>query len=131
MEMNEYLKQSKCTDLPDVNPAYERINPRMTQLLHGAIGISTEAGEILDAFKKHIYYGKPLDEVNIMEEVGDVMFYIAIILREFGYSFEDAAKMNIDKLRLRYGERFSEYDAMNRNIEKEREVMERSIGKMD
>jgi NTP pyrophosphatase (non-canonical NTP hydrolase) len=124
MEMNQYLQESKCTDLPDITPAHQRITPEMTQLLHGAIGISTEAGEILDAFKKSIYYGKPLDKVNVMEEVGDVMWYCALILREIGYSFEDVAQININKLRARFGDKFSEFDAQNRDLARERSILE-------
>jgi NTP pyrophosphatase (non-canonical NTP hydrolase) len=124
MKMEEYIKESQCTDLKDISPAFERITPEMTRLLHGGIGISTESGEILDALKKHIYYGKPLDKVNIMEECGDVLWYVALILREVGYSFEEVAEINIKKLRARYGDKFSEYDAQNRDLKKERDILE-------
>jgi NTP pyrophosphatase (non-canonical NTP hydrolase) len=127
MEMNQYLQESKCTDLPDITPAHQRITPEVAQLLHGAIGLATESGEILDALKKHIYYGKPLDKVNLMEEAGDCIWYIALLLRELGYSFEEVAEINIKKLRARYGEKFSEYDAINRNLNVEREILERGV----
>jgi NTP pyrophosphatase (non-canonical NTP hydrolase) len=127
MEMNQYLQESKCTDLPDITPAHQRITPEVAQLLHGAIGLATESGEILDALKKHIYYGKPLDKVNLIEEISDCAWYIALLLRELGYSFEEMAELNIKKLRARYGEKFSEHDAINRNLHVEREILERGV----
>jgi NTP pyrophosphatase (non-canonical NTP hydrolase) len=46
------------------------------QFQHCKSGIITEIAEIIDVYKKNIAYGKPLDKVNIIEEYGDVMFYI-------------------------------------------------------
>jgi NTP pyrophosphatase (non-canonical NTP hydrolase) len=115
MDFNEYLIQSERTLVQkgkDLN------------LLHGAIGISTEAGEILDAFKRHIYYGKELDVVNIKEEIGDIMWYVAILCRELNLNMEDILQTNIDKLKARYPDKFSETHALNRNLENERKILE-------
>jgi hypothetical protein len=46
------------------------------KLMHATFGISGEAGELLDAVKKHIIYGKPLDRENVVEELGDLEFYL-------------------------------------------------------
>ena len=57
----------------------ERTNAQdQDRILHGAIGMMTEAGEILDIFKKHIFYGKPVDVVHLKEEIGDFFWYLAI-----------------------------------------------------
>jgi len=57
----------------------ERTNAQdKDRILHGAIGMMTEAGEILDIFKKHIFYGKPVDVVHLKEEIGDFFWYLAI-----------------------------------------------------
>ena len=67
----------------------ERLQSKQTaRLIHGMVGISTESGELLDALKKHLMYGKSLDLVNIKEEVGDVLWYCALILDEVGGSCE-------------------------------------------
>jgi len=50
-----------------------------SRVVHAALGINTEVGEYLDALKKHIFYGRPLDEVNLKEELGDMMWYMAIL----------------------------------------------------
>jgi NTP pyrophosphatase (non-canonical NTP hydrolase) len=98
---------------------------RALRLLHGSCGIATEAGELLDAMKKHIFYGKEIDTVNVVEEVGDLMWYCAIILDELNVEFEDVMEKNINKLKARYGEKFSETSATTRNLDKEREILEK------
>jgi NTP pyrophosphatase (non-canonical NTP hydrolase) len=95
-------------------------------VLHGALGISTEAGEILDAVKKSIFYGKPFDLVNLQEEIGDCFWYLAILAKEAGMSFEDIMAQNIAKLKARYPEMFTEEKALNRNLVAERSVLEGS-----
>ncbi len=59
------------------------------------MGASTEAAEILDQLKKHIYYGRDLDRTNLFEETGDLFWYLAIIADELGFSFEEAMVSNI------------------------------------
>src|ERR1035437_131468 len=41
-------------------------------ILHMVVGISGEAGELLDAIKKQVIYRKPLDRENVIEELGDI-----------------------------------------------------------
>jgi NTP pyrophosphatase (non-canonical NTP hydrolase) len=57
---------------------------RNAQIEHAQIGILTETGELADAFKRHVIYGKPLDVINLAEEVGDVLWYVALLLNELG-----------------------------------------------
>lgn len=122
--MKNYIRDAKRTE-PEcyVRPSM-RVGSDTARILHGAIGISTEAGEILDAVKKHIYYGKDLDRVNLAEEVGDVLWYCAILLDQLGMSFEQAMEMNINKLQKRFPEKFSEVKAENRDLESERKGLE-------
>lgn len=93
-------------------------------LLHAAMGIGTEAGELLDAFKRNIFYGKDLDVVNIKEEVGDIMWYVAILLRELDLDFHEILDLNIKKLRARFPDKFTEKDALNRDLDQERDILE-------
>ena len=57
-------------------------------LIHASLGVVTESAELADMLKKHIFYGKPIDIVNIKEECGDILWYIAIICRRYNVSFE-------------------------------------------
>lgn len=76
------------------------------RILHGAIGLSTEAAEILDPFKKNLYgKRKPLDSAtcaNLREECGDVFFYLWLIMDALDYRFESMLEDNINKLAKRY-----------------------------
>ena len=126
MNTKLYKEMVLKTESQDFSAISNRLKDKRTlRLLHGSCGIATEAGELLDALKKHIFYGKETDTVNVVEEVGDLMWYCAIILDELGVDFEDVMEKNINKLKARYGEKFSEASANTRNLNKEREILEK------
>jgi len=126
MDTKKYKEMVLKTESKDFDVISNRLKEKRTlRLLHGSCGIATEAGELLDALKKHIFYGKELDTVNLVEEIGDLMWYSAIILDELGVEFEDVMEKNINKLRARYGEKFSETSANVRNLDKERKILEK------
>lgn len=91
-------------------------------ILHGLVGLSTEVGEIAEEMHAALAEGRELNMGNIVEETGDLMWYLALILRECGVSFEDAAKKNIEKLSKRYPDGFTTQDAVNRDIDAEQQV---------
>lgn len=82
--------------------------------LHAAVGVASEAGELLDALKKTWVYGKELDYENILEECGDALFYMTALLNECGFTLQDAMEHNVAKLRKRYPNGFSQKDAIAR-----------------
>ena len=97
-------------------------NP-LDRILHAAFGLVTEAGEFLDALKKHIYYGKPLDYENLDEEIGDTLWYISIYLSVRNKSFKEIMKANTRKLKARYPKKFTSKRAINRNLKAEMEAL--------
>ena len=80
----------------------ESITPEEAHLLHMAIGVSGEAGEILDNIKKHVIYKKPFDRTNMVEELGDIEFYLEGIRQGAGITREECITHNIAKLSTRY-----------------------------
>lgn len=78
------------------------LDPAKANLLHMAVGVSGESGELLDAIKKYSIYGKTLDRENIKEEAGDILFYLNNILLNVGFTLEEVLEHNIDKLSKRY-----------------------------
>lgn len=48
---------------------------------HMSFGIFTESAEIVDVYKKNLAYNKPIDKVNLLEELGDLEWYIVNWLR--------------------------------------------------
>lgn len=119
MNYKEYQELSSKTfaDLED-----EKLN-----LLHCAIGASTEAGELLDAFKKHIYYKKELDVVNVGEEIADIQWYLFNLCRLLNLDMEQLLEANIAKLKARYGDKFSSEKAINRDLDTERNILETGV----
>lgn len=92
----------------------ESLDPGKCDLLHMAIGISGEAGELLDCVKKHVIYGQPLNRENALEELGDAMFYIQGACNALGVSLEDLIRGNITKLEKRYPVEYSDAAAKAR-----------------
>jgi len=85
-----------------VNGLFKRRNSTGQDLEHAALGIAGEAGELIDAIKKHAIYGKPLDRVNIVEELGDLRFYMQALMNTLGISEEEIIRENMRKLSARY-----------------------------
>jgi len=68
--------------------------------MHMAIGIAGEAGELLDAIKKYVIYNKPLDLVNVVEELGDLEFYMEGLRQGVDVPRQDVIEANVYKLAL-------------------------------
>lgn len=133
MDNKTYQKSALRTNNPDVDGIADRLvnydedineNKKRMDLLHAGMGLVTESGEFMDMLKKHIFYGKTRDEVNLKEEIGDVLWYAAIALEALGTSFDEVMERNIAKLKARYPEKFTEENAINRDLDKEREILE-------
>lgn len=93
-------------------------------LAHMALGITGEAGEVADIIKKHYAYGKPLDTLHLVEEVGDIMFYLNGLLDLLGSSWDEVLEVNIKKLEARYPDlKFNADHAINRDVDAECEAM--------
>ncbi len=91
-----------------------RNGPRNLTLIHSVIGLAGEVGELTDTVKKHFLYGKDLDIENLKEECGDVLWYMALMLKEIGSSFDEVMEMNVNKLLKRYPGMFTQQDALER-----------------
>lgn len=103
--MKELLKQFDKMTLAlakDGGLIKDELTPEQAGMLHMVIGISGESGELLDAFKKHVIYQKPLDVENVKEELGDLLFYMSNLMQSVGLTFEEILQHNIDKLSVRY-----------------------------
>lgn len=88
--------------------AHSRLSAAHLELLHASLGITGEAGEVADAVKKSIFYNRPLDIDNIVEELGDIMFYVQAMAGLVGSDLESVIEANYTKLAKRYpGGKFS------------------------
>lgn len=124
--MKNYEKLSERTEAPITEATLQRIAVS-ARLLHSAMGMVTEAAEALDMLKKNFFYGKPLDLVNFSEEIGDGQYYAAMGANALGQTLDEIQTINFQKLFARYGDKFSEDRAINRDLETEREILEQKI----
>lgn len=83
-------------------------------LHHLAHGISGEAGELCDAIKKYTIYNQPLDRDNLREELGDLLWYVALGASVLNEPLEIIARENIVKLQKRYPHEYSDFNAATR-----------------
>lgn len=79
-----------------------------------ALGLSGESGEVADIIKKEVGHGHEAEPERIAKELGDVLWYLAVLADHYGYSLSAVATMNIDKLKARYPEGFSTERSINR-----------------
>lgn len=77
-------------------------------LVHAALGVAGEAGEFCDAIKRFTVYGKELDRENAIEELGDLLWFVALGCNALDVTMQEAAQRNIDKLKKRYPERYTD-----------------------
>ena len=80
----------------------DSLSPQKCHLIHMAVGVSGEAGELLDAIKKAVIYNKPIDIENVIEELGDLEFYMEGLRQGLGITREETLATNIRKLGTRY-----------------------------
>ena len=78
------------------------LTPGKVHLWHMLTGIETEAGELMGAIKKHVVYNQELDLENVIEELGDLEFYLQGVRTELEIERQDTLKHNIRKLAKRY-----------------------------
>lgn len=83
-------------------------------IFNACLGLSGEVGELNDMIKKWIFHEKPFDEEHAKKELGDVMWYVAMMCESFGWDLDEIMQMNVDKLKARYPQGFDVELANNR-----------------
>lgn len=97
MEFNEYQKKAVST----------AFHPEKTKIIYPALGLGSEAGEVLGKIKKWIRGDDGDAEMSmerkdkIKDELGDVLWYVAVLSHDLGYELGDIAKLNVVKLQSR------------------------------
>lgn len=121
-----YQEESARTEARNVPAQTARIagNEQLLTLLHAGMGLASEGGEFLSAIKAHLFYGRPLDETNLIEELGDIEWFCAQARRVLNISQHEVQSVNLAKLHKRFPEKFTEAAANNRDLAAERKVLE-------
>ena len=101
MKLNEYQKLAMRT-------------ANVANIDNAIFGLIGEVGELADMVKKHKFQGHELDTEKCFEELGDILWYVALTAEALGEELDDVAECNIAKLKDRYPEGFKEKDSINR-----------------
>lgn len=114
-----YIKPDFCSDeyAEFVDSRLKTLETDSENLLHCAVGCCTEAGEYLSTVKKIYFYGKEIDGPvfdNMVEELGDMLFYLVGACNTLGLTLADIAEQNQEKLEKRYPTGYSDSDALAR-----------------
>lgn len=103
MNANEYQRKAMRTA---THKCYD--------LANAALGLTGEAGEVADIIKKHLYQGHDLYPSEVIEELGDVLWYVALMADYFNVTLGFVMQQNITKLKARYPEGFDPARSVNR-----------------
>ena len=106
MTINEYQQLAMTT----LNPAI----PQEQLIVNACMGLSGEVGEVNDLIKKAMFQGHPLNKDNLINELGDIAWYLAEAATALGANLEDILTANIDKLKKRFPEGFTVENSINR-----------------
>lgn len=110
MNMADNLEQGVEDNVPDAGID-------LGGIINGLFGLSGEVGELTDMVKKWIFHESSFDEEHAKKELGDVMWYVAMICESFNWSLDEIMQMNIEKLEKRYPNGFDVIKANNRSPE--------------
>lgn len=105
MNMNEYQELQMRT-------ASEAAYTDM--ITNAALGLAGESGEVCDIVKKAKFQGHKLDVEHVIEELGDVLWYVSLGAKGCGITLDELAQRNIDKLRKRFPDGFDAERSVNR-----------------
>lgn len=92
------------------------------RLNHAVIGLVGEVGELAAEVEHWLYYGQPLDDGNVHEELGDCLWYIALACNALGLDLGRVMEANVAKLRARYPEKYSDERAKEANRDRAAEA---------
>ena len=98
---NEFENENEFTLFDYQIAAIETLGPDRNPLML-ALGVGGEAGEVMEIIKKGNRPGREVDVVHLKEELGDVLWYLAVLADYYDLDLEEIALDNIDKLEKRY-----------------------------
>ena len=97
MTFDEYQKKALTTLLST--------GDEFKDLAHFVSGLTAESGEVAGKLQKIIRDKEgevsEQDKVEIAKELGDVLWYLSVLTHHIGFSFDDLAKQNIEKIKYR------------------------------
>lgn len=109
MTMDEYQARAQRTSRTDLSP--------MDHVMNGLLGLAGESGECCDVVKKSLFQDNREIRDKLVDELGDVLWYVQETAHGLGVSLETVASYNIEKLRRRYPQGFDADRSLHREGE--------------
>jgi len=109
MDFKKYQQEAASTFKPP-----KELEAEQARLCDWVLGVGSEAGELQDSIKHHVFHEQPLNLMEVVKEVGDVLWYLSGLCETLGVELEDCAELNLAKLRHRHQGRFSFEGSANR-----------------
>lgn len=108
MKLDDYIKWTRTTRNNSLTEKEHKLN--------AVVGLTAEAGELLDIHKKIMFQGHPQERHtdDIIKEIGDVFWYLSYVIDMYGFDVEEILDHNVYKLMERYSKGFSEASSYNR-----------------
>lgn len=108
MKLKNYIEWTRTTRNNSLSEKEHKLN--------AVVGLTAEAGELLDLHKKIAFQGHPEEQhsEDIVKELGDVFWYLAYIIDVNNLNLEEIIDINVDKLSKRYNKGFSEVSSSKR-----------------
>lgn len=129
-KIKKFIFYNKEIKLPTLHKEqYANLSNSDIRIIHCIIGILTEAAELSEIAVKLLTDGR-VDYINLIEEIGDCAWYSALGIDECSKILKsdiDVLNINIEKLKQRYPCKFTEENAIDRNISKEAETLKKHI----
>lgn len=104
-------------------PRKPRFTPGQLDIIHACLGLFSETAEILESTLNSYLADGPIDITNLREELGDILWYTALATRMADSDFERLATANLNKLKVRYPDKFDSENALNRDISAEQQAL--------
>jgi NTP pyrophosphatase (non-canonical NTP hydrolase) len=122
-ECNQWESRDRmiCYRPYDVHDSRSEDRLQPIRVNHAIIGMTGEIGELAGALERWIYYGQPMDLTNLKEEIGDVLWYLALLCNATGLDLSEVMEANLRKLAVRYPERYNRELAVEENRDRESE----------
>ena len=91
MKLNDYQNEARKTAIYPIDDG----------LTYTALGLCGEAGEVAEKIKKFIRGDTTFVESDLLYELGDVLWYLSNLAFECGYTLQEVAEVNLNKLEAR------------------------------
>ena len=119
IKKSRYGSVADASDIISIYPVivertWRKDLPKEERIKNAIFGLNGEVGEFTDLFKKYFYHKHDTDDVHIMLELGDIIYYVCALCNELEIDFSELCYQNMQKLSDRYPDGFNSDQSLHR-----------------